>query len=118
MDNIPFKNKDIMKLDEKFGNGRGKKKTVQVEYTIDGQNVPFEGTVKEGPRKAVMKVSNPEYGSVRTVERFDKHGNLTKQKIVDRDSTGKLLQVTTGKVDEKGNIHDKTKYPAPRKPRG
>lgn len=117
MDNIPFKNKDIMKLDEKFGNGRGKK-TVQVEYGIDGQNVSFEGTVKETPRKAVMKVSNPNYGSVKTVEKFDKQGVLKSQKIVDRDKTGKVLQVTKGKVDKEGNIHDKTKYAAPRKPRG
>jgi len=92
MDNIPFKNKDIMKLDEKFGDGRGKKKTVQVEYGIDGQNVSFEGTIMENPRRTVMKVSNPKYGSVVEREKFDKEGNLKKKVIIDRDASGKVIQ--------------------------
>ena len=93
-----------------------KPKSVEVDYTIDGKNVPFKGTVKERKRKAVMNVSNPKYGSVKTVEKFDKKGRLTKDKIVDKDIYGKVLQVTKGKVDKDGNIYDKTKYAEPRKP--
>ena len=92
MDNIPFKNNDIMKLGEKFGDGRGKKKTVQVEYTIDDNDVSFEGTIKEGPRRSVMKVSNPKYGSFVERKRFDKEGDLKKKVIIDRDASGKVIQ--------------------------
>ena len=87
-----MKNRDgiIEKIKKKMA--ERKPKSVQVDYTIDGKSVPFEGTVKEGKKRAVMNVSNPKHGSTKTVEKFDKQGNLKKQKIVDRDSSGKLIK--------------------------
>jgi hypothetical protein len=87
-----------------------KGKTVSVDYTVDGKNVLFSGNVKEGKRKAVMNVSNPEYGSRKSVEKFNKQGGLKSQKFVDKNTSGKVVQVTKNKVDRTGNIYQKQKY--------
>ncbi len=85
-----------------------KKSTVSVDYTVDGKNATFKGTVVEGKRKAKMNVSNEKYGSVKSVEKFSKSGALKKQKFVDRDASGKLIKVTKNKVDKKtGNIYSR-----------
>jgi hypothetical protein len=46
----------------------------------------------ENPRRTVMKVSNPKYGSVVEREKFDKEGNIKKKVIIDRDASGKVIQ--------------------------
>ena len=76
-----------------------KTSTVEGEYTIGSKNVPFKGTVTEGKRKAVMNVSNPEYGSTKSIERFNRAGALKSQKFIDRNTEGKITQVTKTKVD-------------------
>lgn len=92
------------------GNIGPQKKTVQVDYTVGNKNVPFTGTLKETKRKAVMNVSNPEYGSSKSVEKFNRAGGLKSQKFVDKNAAGKTTQVTKTKVDNTGNIYGKTKY--------
>lgn len=87
-----------------------KRSTVAVDYTVDNKNVPFSGTVAENKRKAVMNVSNPEYGSIKSVEKFNKQGALKSQKFVDRDTSGKVTQVTKNKIDKTGNIYQRQKY--------
>jgi hypothetical protein len=86
------------------------KSSVEVDYTVDNKNVPFKGSVTEGKRKAIMNVSNPEYGSRKSVDTFNKYGGLKSQKFVDKDASGKTIQVTKRKVDKSGNMYDRTKY--------
>ena len=87
-----------------------KTSTVSVDYEVDGKNVPFTGTVTEGKRKAIMNVSNPEYGSTKSVDRFNKRGALKSQRIVDRDTSGKKIKVTKNKVDKSGNIQSSVPF--------
>lgn len=87
-----------------------KRSTVAVDYTVDKKDVPFSGTMAENKRKAVMNVSNPEYGSRKSVEKFNKQGALKSQKFVDRDTSGKVTQVTKNKIDKTGNIYQRQKY--------
>jgi hypothetical protein len=75
-----------------------RRSTVAVDYTVDNKNVPFSGTVAENKRRAVMKVSNPEYGSTKSVEKFNKQGGLKSQKFVDRDLSGKVIKKEVTKV--------------------
>lgn len=87
------------------------KSTVEADYTVDGKDARFKGTVTEGKRKAIMNVSNPEYGSIKSVDKFNKAGGLKSQKFVTKDASGKTTQVTKRKVDKTGNMYDRQKYP-------
>jgi hypothetical protein len=58
---------------------------------MDGKR--FTGTEKTNKRKSVLKVSNPNEGSSKMVDRFDRSGKLKSQKFVDRDANGKKVQV-------------------------
>jgi len=78
-------------LVEKVKNAYNKatgRKTVSME--MDGKT--FTGTDKVGKR-AVVKVSNPTSGSRKFVNVYDKGGDLKRQRIVDRDASGKKIQV-------------------------
>ena len=78
-----------------------KRSTVSADYTVDGKDKTFSGTLAENKRKAVMNVSNPEIGSIKSVERFKK-GEIRSQKLVDKDTSGKVVQVTKRKADKNG----------------
>lgn len=90
--------------------GPKKGKSISVDQTVDGKKVPFTGTLNENKRKAVMNVSNPSYGSTKTVEKFNSGGGLKSQKIVDKNTAGKTTQVTKTKVDKTGNMYSRTRY--------
>ena len=77
---------------------RKNKKTISVSYGSGVNNAPaeFTGTVRENKRKAVLKVSNPTYGTVKKVETISKRGGV-KTKTVDKFPTGKKV-VTKTKV--------------------
>ena len=78
-------------LVEKVKNAYNKatgRSTVSME--MDGKT--FTGTEKTGKR-TVTKVSNPTAGSRKSVETYDKGGDLKRQRIVDRDASGKKFQV-------------------------
>lgn len=106
--------KKLVKADKGIQIGK-KKSTVSVTQDVDGKNVPFTGTVKENKRKAVMKVSNPDYGSTKTIEKFGRKGNLKSQTIFDRDASNKLSKVTRNKVDKEGNIQSSVPYQSQKK---
>lgn len=78
-------------LVEKVKNAYNKatgRKTVSME--MDGKT--FTGTDKVGKR-SVVKVSNPTAGSRKFVNVYDKGGDLKRQRIVDKDASGKKIQV-------------------------
>ena len=78
---------------------RKNKKTISVSYGSGVNNEPaeFTGTVRQNRRKSVLKVSNPTYGTVKSVEKFDRKGGLKSTKTVDKFPTGKKV-VTKTKV--------------------
>jgi hypothetical protein len=79
-------------LVEKVKNAYNKatgRKTVSME--MDGKT--FAGTEKVGVRRSATKVSNPTSGSRKSVETYDNKGNPKRQRIVDRDASGKKIQV-------------------------
>ena len=67
---IMFRNGAIDRLKDRFG----KKETIDVSYEIDGKEVPFSGTIREGKKRTVLNVSNPEYGTIKTktIKKFKK----------------------------------------------
>jgi hypothetical protein len=78
-------------LVEKVKNAYNKatgRKTVSME--MDGKT--FTGTEKVGKR-SVVKVKNPELGSRKIVDVYTTGGDLKRQRIVDRDASGKKIQV-------------------------
>lgn len=87
-----------------------RRSTVAADYTVDGKDKTFSGTLAENKRKAVMNVSNPEFGSIKSVERFNKQGGLKSQKFIEKDTSGKTVQVTKRKVDKTGNMYEKQRY--------
>jgi len=87
-----------------------KKSTVSITQGVDGKDVTFTGTAKEGNRKAVVKVSNPDYGSTKSIEKFGRKGDLKKQTVIDRDASGKLTKITRNKVDKSGDINSSVPY--------
>ena len=88
---------------------RKNKKTISVSYGSGVNNAPaeFTGTVRENKRKAVLKVSNPTYGTVKSVEKFDRKGGLKSTKTVDKFPTGKKV-VTKTKVSPRKSIEKST----------
>jgi len=64
-------------------------KTVSGE--MDGQI--FTGYEKGNSRRSVVKVSNPNLGSSKMIDKFDKNGKLKSQQFVDRNTSGKKVQV-------------------------
>lgn len=86
MDNIPFKNNDIMKLGEKFGDDDKKKKRKQdIDYT-DMRGRTYSGTKTKGLfGGSKIEVSHPNYGSLYIKER----GN--KMKVIERDTSGNVI---------------------------
>jgi hypothetical protein len=66
-----------------------KRKTISME--MDGKT--FTGTEKVGKR-SVVKVKNPELGSRKIVDVYTSGGDLKRQRIVDRDASGKKIKVT------------------------
>ena len=99
------------KLKNLYNKALGRKtSTVSVDYEVDGKNVPFTGTLTEGKRKAILNVSNPEYGTTKSIDRFNNRGALKSQKIVDRDASGKKIKVTKNKVDKSGNIQSSVPF--------
>jgi hypothetical protein len=76
------------KLQNAYNKATGRK-TVSME--MDGKT--FTGTDKMGMRRGVTKVSNPTAGSRKVVDVYNAGGNLKRQRIVDRDASGKKIQV-------------------------
>lgn len=83
---------------KKGGVAKPKKKTVSVE--MDG--LTFAGTVKDGRKRAVMKVSNPIAGSSKMVDKFRNDGSLKSQKFIDKTAEGKTFQRIKKSVMKKG----------------
>jgi hypothetical protein len=83
---------------------RKNKKTISISYGSGVNNEPaeFTGTVRQNKRKAVIKVSNPTYGTVKKVETISKRGGV-KTKTVDKFPTGKKV-VTKTKVSPRKSI--------------
>ena len=85
MDNIPFKNNDIMKLGKKFGDGDKNKRKQDIYYT-DVRGRTYSGTKKKGLfGGSKIEVSHPDYGSLYIKEK----GN--KMKVVERDTSGNVI---------------------------
>jgi hypothetical protein len=76
------------KLQNAYNKATGRK-TISME--MDGKT--FTGTDKMGMRRGVTKVSNPTAGSRKVVDTYTSEGNLKRQRIVDRDASGKKIQV-------------------------
>ncbi len=62
-----------------------------VSGEMDGQL--FTGYERGNSKRSVVKVSNPNLGSSKMVDKFDKNGKIKSQKIVDRNASGKKVQV-------------------------
>ena len=92
MDNIPFKNNDIMNLNGKFGGDDGKKnkkkKWEEVYYTPSPGKTYLDAKSKTTPRKDVLKASDERYGTVYKKTRYDKHGGVISDKDVITDPSG------------------------------
>jgi hypothetical protein len=87
---------------------RKNKKTISVSYGSGVNNEPaeFTGTVRQNKRKAVIKVSNPTYGTVKSVEKISRRGGV-KTKTVDKFPTGKKI-VTKTKIAPRKSIEKST----------
>lgn len=76
------------KLQNAYRKATGSK---SVSGEMDGKT--FTGYERSNSRKSVVKVSNPTSGSSKMVDKFDRSGKLKSQKIVDRNASGKKVQV-------------------------
>ena len=72
---------------------RKNKRSISVSYGSGPENKPatFTGTESGNKRKAVLKVSNPIYGTVKSVEKLDKKGDIKSSKTVDKFPGGKKV---------------------------
>lgn len=83
------KAKEVSEKIKNLYNKATKRKTISME--MDGKT--FTGTEKVGQR-SVVKVKNPELGSRKIVDVYTYGGDLKRQRIVDRDASGKKIKVT------------------------
>lgn len=83
------KAKEVSEKIKNLYNKATKRKTISME--MDGKT--FTGTEKVGQR-SVVKVKNPELGSRKIVDVYTTGGDLKRQRIVDRDASGKKIKVT------------------------
>lgn len=83
------KAKEVSEKIKNLYNKATKRKTISME--MDGKT--FKGTEKVGQR-SVVKVKNPELGSRKIVDVYTYGGDLKRQRIVDRDASGKKIKVT------------------------